>query len=162
MKKLVQWCKAHWEVLSYLIFGVLTTLLNIVLYAVFNALFGYTAANSWGNILDNILCILFAYATNRTFVFASKAAGKAALREFCTFVACRLGTLVIDAVVMMVGGNLLAEPGCALVLGVLGAWIDKATAQNLWGFGVKVLSNVIVVVLNYVFSKLIVFRKKTK
>ena len=34
--------KKHWEVLSYLIFGVLTTLLNIVLYALFNKLFGYT------------------------------------------------------------------------------------------------------------------------
>ncbi len=41
--------------LSYLIFGVLTTLLNIVLYALFRRLFGYTAANSWGNVLDNAL-----------------------------------------------------------------------------------------------------------
>ena len=43
---MVKWIKKHWEVLSYLIFGVLTTLLNIVLYALFNRLFGYTAANS--------------------------------------------------------------------------------------------------------------------
>ena len=62
---MIKFIKKHWEVLSYLIFGVLTTLLNIVLYALFNKLFGYTAANSWGNVLDNILCILFAYATNR-------------------------------------------------------------------------------------------------
>lgn len=163
MKKLVQWAKKHWEVLSYLIFGVLTTLLNIVLYAVFNALFGYTAANSWGNVLDNVLCILFAYATNRTFVFTSKTQGKAALREFCTFVACRLSTLVLDAAVMMVGGNLLAESGSTLVQSVLGWWaISAADAQTLWGLGVKVFSNVLVVVLNYVFSKLIVFRKKAE
>lgn len=159
MKKLLQWCKAHWEVLSYLIFGVLTTLLNIVLYAVFNALFGYEAANSWGNVLDNVLCILFAYVTNRTFVFTSKTQGKAALREFCAFVACRLGTLVLDAAVMMVGGNVLAGPGTAFVQGVLGRWVSAAEAQTLWGLGVKVFSNVLVVVLNYVFSKLIVFRK---
>ena len=44
---MVKFFKKHWEVLSYLIFGVLTTLLNIVLYALFNKLFGYTAANSW-------------------------------------------------------------------------------------------------------------------
>ena len=69
---MVKFFKKHWEVLSYLIFGVLTTLLNIVLYALFNKLFGYTAANSWGNVLDNILCILFAYATNRAFVFRSR------------------------------------------------------------------------------------------
>ena len=52
---MIHWIKKHWEVLSYLIFGVLTTLLNIVLYALFNKLFGYTAANSWGNVLDNII-----------------------------------------------------------------------------------------------------------
>ena len=73
---MIQWLKKHWEVLSYLIFGVLTTLLNILLYALFNRLFGYTAANSWGNVLDNILCILFAYATNRAVVFRSKTRGR--------------------------------------------------------------------------------------
>ena len=88
-----KWIKKHYEVLSYLIFGVLTTLLNIVLYALFNDLFGYTAANSWGNVLDNILCILFAYATNRAFVFRSKTRGREMAREFGTFVTCRLGTI---------------------------------------------------------------------
>ena len=86
-----KWIKKHYEVLSYLIFGVLTTLLNILLYALFNRLFGYTAANSWGNVLDNILCILFAYATNRAFVFRSKTRGREMAREFGTFVTCRLG-----------------------------------------------------------------------
>ena len=145
---MVKFFKKHWEVLSYLIFGVLTTLLNIVLYALFNKLFGYTAANSWGNVADNVLCILFAYFTNRIWVFRSKAHGSAALREFGSFVACRLGTLVVDAAIMFVGGNLV---GPALV---------PAAYLGLWGVGVKVLSNVIVVVLNYVFSKLLIFKKK--
>ncbi len=92
------WLKKHREVLAYLLFGVLTTLLNILLYALFSELFGYKAANSWGNVLDNILCILFAYATNRAFVFASKTHGRDAWREFGAFVTCRLGTLVLDAV----------------------------------------------------------------
>ena len=200
---MVKWIKKHWEVLSYLIFGVLTTLLNIVLYALFNKLFGYTAANSWGNVLDNILCILFAYCTNRAFVFRSKTTGKAMAKEFGAFVTCRLGTMVLDAVIMIVGGNLLAAQGTALmeglmqgVLGAVAGWIDPATAvstintyaggadrsaaiaiiggadgptaifvssysaQTLWGLCVKVFSNVIVVVLNYVFSKLIIFKKK--
>ena len=73
---MINFFKKHWEVLSYLVFGVLCTLLNIVLYALFNKLFGYTAANSWGNVLDNIICILFAYCTNRAFVFRSKTQGK--------------------------------------------------------------------------------------
>ena len=187
--------KKHWEVLSYLIFGVLTTLLNIVLYALFSQLFGYTAANSWGNVLDNALCILFAYCTNRAFVFRSKTTGKAMAKEFGTFVTCRLGTMVLDAVIMIVGGNLLAAQGAALVESLFGSFLTVSgsytgaaasaaasaagvaiiggadgptaifvttliTAQEIWGLCVKVFSNVVVVVLNYVFSKLIIFKKK--
>ena len=66
-----------------------------LLYALFNRLFGYTAANSWGNVLDNILCILFAYATNRAFVFNSKTRGRAMAKEFGAFVTCRLGTCLL-------------------------------------------------------------------
>ncbi len=60
VKKVWAGARAHGEALRYLVFGVLTTLLNMVLYGLFQALFGYRAANSWGNVLDNILCILFA------------------------------------------------------------------------------------------------------
>ena len=105
---MINFFKKHWEVLSYLVFGVLCTLLNIVLYALFNKLFGYTAANSWGNVLDNIICILFAYCTNRAFVFRSKTQGKAMAREFGAFVTCRLGTMLLDTAIMLVLGNLLA------------------------------------------------------
>ena len=192
---MMKFVKKHWEVLSYLIFGVLTTLLNIVLYALFSQLFGYTAANSWGNVLDNALCILFAYCTNRAFVFRSKTTGKAMAKEFGTFVTCRLGTMVLDAVIMMVGGNLLAAQGAALMESLFGSFLTVSgsytgaaasaaasvagvaiiggadgptaifvttliTAQELWGLCVKVFSNVVVVVLNYVFSKLIIFKKK--
>lgn len=196
---MIHWIKKHWEVLSYLIFGVLTTLLNIVLYALFNGLFGYEAANSWGNVLDNVLCILFAYATNRAFVFRSRTRGRAAFSEFGKFVTCRLGTLVLDAVIMMVGGNLLAAQGAAWMEGLLtgifthlhpetlvgmtvvsasstaagasvaviggadgptAVFVAAGAAQSLWGLAVKVFSNVVVIVLNYVFSKLIIFKKK--
>ena len=194
-----KWIKKHYEVLSYLIFGVLTTLLNILLYALFNRLFGYTAANSWGNVLDNILCILFAYATNRAFVFRSKTRGRAMAKEFGAFVTCRLGTMVLDAAIMMIGGNLMAAQGAAWMEGLLtgvfthlnpetlvgitstmvhttdsgaaiaviggadgptAVFVAAGAAQSLWGLCVKVFSNVIVVVLNYVFSKLIIFKKK--
>lgn len=198
-KAMIKFFKKHWEVISYLIFGVLTTLLNIVLYALFNRLFGYTAANSWGNVLDNILCILFAYATNRAFVFNSKTRGRAMAKEFGAFVTCRLGTMVLDAAIMMIGGNLMAAQGAAWMEGLLtgvfthlnpetlvgitstmvhttdsgaaiaviggadgptAVFVAAGAAQSLWGLCVKVFSNVIVVVLNYVFSKLIIFKKK--
>ena len=120
---MMKFLKKHWEVLSYLIFGVLTTLLNIVLYALFSRLFGYTAANSWGNVLDNALCILFAYCTNRAFVFRSKTTGKAMAKEFGTFVTCRLGTMVLDAAIMIVGGNLLAAQGAALMESLFGSFL---------------------------------------
>ena len=146
---MVKWIKKHWEVLSYLIFGVLCTLLNIVLYALFNKLFGYTAANSWGNVLDNIICILFAYWTNRTFVFRSKNSGQAALAEFGQFVACRIGTMVMDQVIIWLGVSVLA-PHVAFA----------AANADLWAMGVKLFSQVIVIVSNYVFSKLFIFKKK--
>ena len=194
------WFIKHREVLAYLVFGVLTTLLNIVLYALFSRLFGYEAANSWGNVLDNVICILF--------VFASRTQGREALKEFGAFVTCRLGTLVLDAAIMMIFGNLLAAQGAALVesfmngaLSLLAGWFGPDTvlhmatggaapapsisdgsaaiaiiggadgptaifvtsfydAQALWGLAVKIFSNVVVVVLNYVFSKLIVFKRK--
>lgn len=192
---MMKFLKKHWEVLSYLIFGVLTTLLNILLYALFSRLFGYTAANSWGNVLDNALCILFAYCTNRAFVFRSKTTGKAMAKEFGTFVTCRLGTMVLDAAIMIVGGNLLAAQGAALMESLLGGFLTvsgsytgaaasaaasvagvaiiggadgptavfvttRITAQEIWGLCVKVFSNVVVVVLNYVFSKLIIFKNR--
>ena len=205
---MINWIKKHWEVLSYLVFGVLCTVLNIVLYALFNQLFGYEAANSWGNVLDNILCILFAYATNRAFVFRSKTRGRAMAKEFGTFVTCRLGTMLLDTAIMLVLGNLLAAQGAALMdnlmqgaLSVVAHWFGPDTvlhmatggaapapsisdgsaaiaiiggadgptaifvtsrynAQALWGLAVKVFSNVLVIVLNYVFSKLIIFKKK--
>jgi putative flippase GtrA len=150
---MIDWIRKMWkkyaEIINYLIFGVLATLLNIVLYAVFQAAFGYEAANSWGNVLDNIICILFAYWTNRTWVFVSKTHGKEAWTEFGKFVTCRLGTMVIDTIIVLVGGN------------VIGPALIAAQYLKLWGTGVKVFSNVVVIVLNYVFSKLIIFKKKS-
>ena len=205
---MINWIKKHYEVLSYLVFGVLCTLLNILLYALFSRLFGYEAANSWGNVLDNVICILFAYATNRAFVFRSKTVGRAAAAEFGKFVTCRLGTMLLDTVIMLVLGNLLAAQGAALVqqvmdgmLSVVSHWLGPDTAiqmaasyagtpsgvadgsaaiaiiggadgptaifvtglydaQALWGLAVKVFSNVLVIVLNYLFSKWIIFKKK--
>ena len=158
MEQWLSWARAHRQVLAYLVFGVLTTLLNLVLYALCSAVFGYTAANSWGNVLAYLICILFAYATNRAFVFASHTHGRAALRELGAFLACRLGTMLLDAVIMLVCGNLLARQGTALVLALLGRWLSAAQAQSLWGLGVKAGANLVVILANYLLSKRVVFR----
>ena len=208
MEKLMAFIKKYYEGFAYLFFGGLATLLNLVLFAVFQAVLGTGFATGIGNVLDNIICILFAYWTNRTFVFRSKTQGKAMAREFGAFVTCRLGTLVLDAAIMMIFGNLLAAQGAALVesfmngaLSLLAGWFGPDTvlhmatggaapapsisdgsaaiaiiggadgptaifvtsfydAQALWGLAVKIFSNVVVVVLNYVFSKLIDLKRK--
>ena len=186
----------------------MTSLLNILLYALFNRLFGYTAANSWGNVLDNILCILFAYATNRAFVSSSIVPRRQVTNAPNSFAIALPLVLLLNTAIMLVLGNLLAAQGAALmdelmqgVLSVVAHWLGPDTAiqmaasyagtpavvtdgsaaiaviggadgptaifvtsrynaQALWGLCVKVFSNVIVVVLNYVFSKLIIFKKK--
>ena len=90
MEKLKAFIKKYYEGFAYLFFGGLATLLNLVLFAVFQAVLGTGFATGIGNVLDNIICILFAYWTNRTFVFRSKNSGQAALAEFGQFVACRI------------------------------------------------------------------------
>ena len=208
MEKLKAFIKKYYEGFAYLFFGGLATLLNLVLFAVFQAVLGTGFATGIGNVLDNIICILFAYWTNRTFVFRSKTQGKAMAREFGAFVTCRLGTMLLDTAIMLVLGNLLAAQGAALmdelmqgVLSVVAHWLGPDTAiqmaasyagtpagvtdgsaaiaviggadgptaifvtsrynaQALWGLAVKVFSNVLVIVLNYVFSKLIIFKNR--
>ena len=135
----------YYEQISYLLFGGLATLLNIVLGVAFRWMGLSTVLNT---LLDNVLCILFAYFTNRRWVFKSRTTGQTAVREFVSFVTCRLGTLVLDMAVMWLGVD------------VLGTWLVGPEWSDLWFLGVKVLSNILVVVLNYVFSKLIIFKKK--
>lgn len=125
------------EAILYLVFGGLTTLVNIVSYAV------CARAFHMGTLLSNgiawVLGVAFAYGTNKRFVFESKTDGAAeTLKELFSFVACRLGTGVLDMAVMYVAVDLLG-------------WYDV---------GMKILSNIVVIILNFVLSKLLIFRKK--
>ena len=138
------WAK-YYEQLTFLIFGGLATLLNIVLAMVFRSFGMPTTLNT---VLDNVICILFAYTTNRLWVFKSRSRGADALREFGSFIACRLGTMVMDVAVMWLGAD------------VIGPALLPAAWLGLWFLGVKVFSNVLVIVFNYVFSKKIIFIKK--
>lgn len=133
------------EMLSYLFFGVLTTLVNMVAYALLSRTAMSTGA---ATAVANAISILFAYVTNRIWVFESKTRGTAALKEFTSFVSCRLATLVLDIVLMIIGVDWL---GTALV---------PARWTDLWELTMKLISNVIIVVVNYIFSKLLIFRRK--
>ena len=145
MEKIRSLWARYREVLVYLIFGGLTTLVNIVTYWL---LARVGLATAWANGIALAVSILFAYVTNRVFVFESRAHGIEAWREFGKFIACRLGTGVLDQGIMVLGVD------------VLGPMVVSASGMELWGLGVKVVSNVIVIVLNYVFSKVIIFRKQ--
>ena len=123
--------------LLYLIFGALTTLVNFVVYLGATRLVGMgtTAANA----LAWLLAVLFAYLTNRTWVFESQARGAREIgAELLRFMAGRVATGLMDIAIMYVSVDLLGANDVVM----------------------KILSNVLVIILNYVISKLMVFRKK--
>lgn len=156
METIKKFITKYYEQLAYLFFGGLATLLNLVVFAVFQAAFGTGFASGVGNIIDNIICILFAYWTNRTFVFRSQNHGKAAVKEFGQFVLFRLLTLVMDQVIITIGVQLV---GPAIGFAVDTAAADAMGPSKLWAMGVKLFSQVIVILSNYVFSKLFTFKK---
>ena len=149
MQKIKDFIVKYYEGLAYLFFGGVATLLNLVLFAAFQAAFGTEFAAGVGNVIDNIICILFAYWTNHTFVFKSENKGSAALAEFGQFVSCRIATMIMDQCIIWLGVSLV---GPHVVFAV--------NNGEIWAMGVKLFSQVIVILSNYVFSKLFIFKKK--
>ena len=127
------------EVIMYLIFGVLTTMVSLVVYyaLIFTILNPENAIQlQIANILSWVAGVAFAYVTNRKYVFESKETNK--LKELSKFVTSRLVTLFLDMFIMFVGVTCLKGN-------------DKI---------VKLISQVLVIIGNYVFSKIFVFKKK--
>ena len=134
------------ETFLYLIFGSVATVLNIVLFYLFINI--WKMSTGLGNILDTIICILFQYFTNRIWVFESKNNGKEAIKEFIQFILARGLTAIIDQIFVVVGVDFFV------------AKYISYSQQGIFSVGIKILSNVVVIVLNYIFSKLFVFNKK--
>lgn len=128
------------EILCYLFWGVLTTLVSWLSYSLFAWLTGSVTV---ANILSWLCAVAFAFVTNKQWVFGSKDWGaKTVWRELLRFLSARLVTGVLE----LVGVPLLACFGGQALLGIE-------------GLGAKVIVTVVVVLLNYVFSKRIIFRK---
>ncbi len=144
MEKLKALFVRYREQILYLFFGGVTTLVNIVVYA---ACARIGMATGVANAVAWVVAVLTAYVTNRIWVFRSRSRGVTLVKEAASFVGCRVATGVMDEIIMILGVDRL---GPIVAPGHLG----------LWGLGVKVFSNVLVIVLNYVFSKLFIFRKK--
>lgn len=135
MQKLRQLYEKYKDLIPYGIFGVCTTLVNIASYAMFTRQMGMgvmpATIGSW------VLAVLFAYVTNRKWVFKSTASTSAEiLKEMGSFFLCRLATGVLDWAIMLLFVELMG--------------LDDLV--------IKVLSNVIVIVLNYVASKFLIFK----
>ncbi len=151
IKKLWNWV-FHTEKGLYLFFGALTTLVSLIVFYLCNGfdldIIGIQiyykgwlhslgdSSYMWATVLRNVAGILFAYVTNRGMVFGSTAKGKARFKEFLKFIASRLITFVLDLLMMYV------------MVDIMG-W-----GETLSGL----LSMIMVIILNYVLSKLIVFK----
>ena len=123
------------ETISYLIFGILTTAINIGLCGLFVQILHWDVVLS--NILGWIASVAFAFVTNKLVVFRSKQVGfRLLLRETAAFFAARLVSLGIDTLGMWL-------------------WVDVCHG-NFWI--AKIVMNVIVIVLNYIFSKVFIFK----
>ena len=125
------------EPILYVFFGGLTTLLNMAVY------FVCTKALKMGLEISDILAwiagVLFAYVTNKLFVFESRnRRGRLLWLEFGEFVGARVLSLVVDVLFL------------------------EITVKGLgwWDVPMKILANIIVIIMNYVFSKLFIFKKK--
>lgn len=137
MQKILDFLKKNREVVSYLFFGGLTFIVSMVTFWVFNIPLKINALYS--NIISWIFAVLFAYITNRIWVFKSNAdTFTKYLYEIFTFFSGRLLTLGIEELIIFVFVTVLD----------FNSMIIKAIAQ------------IVVIVSNYVISKIVVFRKK--
>ena len=132
------------EIILYLFFGGCTTLINIVAYYLCYSVAGIPNVPS--TCIAWVIAVLFAYLTNKVFVFQSRSFKRDVLiREGLQFFGCRLLTGLLDVAVMFVTVDLLH-----LLENVIPHY------EILW----KTVSNIIVIILNYIASKLLIFKKQ--
>ena len=147
--------KKYKEMILYVVFGGLTTLVNIVVYGL---MYDYASfSNVVSTVAAWILSVLFAYITNKLFVFESKAFTFEVLRaEIPSFFLCRLATGLMDLAIMylFVDIDVLGLNGFQLSLN-LGFYVLVIKYHMI----VKIISNIMVIILNYVASKLIIFKR---
>lgn len=151
LKRFEPFYKAHKEILLYLLFGGLTTLVGIIFFAIPVKLISLPEVQLFGhkinltvqvaNVISWVCAVTFAYVTNRTWVFEKKTHGSAAVAGECAaFFAGRFLTLVIE--------NIL-----------LNITVDSLGMGDILA---KILVSVVTIILNYIISKLFVFRGDKK
>ena len=137
------------ELITYVIFGVLTTLVNFFAFWLFTKILG-EELYLINNAIAWVVGVIFAYITNKLFVFESKSWDlKVVTKEITGFLGARIFSFLVE------------EGGMFLFITVLGLGKKSLTILNLTITGqfiVKILLAVIVVVMNYVFSKFFIFK----
>ena len=134
MKK---WFEKYKDILAYLVFGVLTTAVNYLVYFPCYNWLGWSAGLS--NVLAWVIAVVFAFLTNKPFVFKSHDwSWKTVWPELSKFVGCRIGSGAAETLILFLAVDLLGWNG------------------NIW----KLVTQVRVVILNYIGSKLLVCTKK--
>ena len=136
-QKLLRLWETYADAIPYLIFGVLTTLVNYVVYLPVYNLLGLSAAVS--NAIAWVAAVAFAFLTNKPFVFKSHDWSRnVVIPELTKFVSCRVASGVMETVIIFLAVDTLGRNG------------------NIW----KLVTSVLVVILNYFGSTLLVFRKE--
>ena len=126
----------YWDILSYLFFGGLTTVVNYLVYLPCYNLLGLSA--TFSNIIAWVAAVAFAYLTNKPFVFKSHDwSWKTVGPELAKFVGCRVGSGLLETAAIFLTVDCLAWDGNVM----------------------KLILSVAVVILNYIGSKLLVFKK---
>ena len=149
-ERMTELFKKYKEPILYILFGALTTLVNILVYYVVADIASvyYLIAN----VVAWVASVLFAFVTNKLFVFESKSwSASVMFPEMGGFFLARVATGVVDMALMWLLVDVLLWREVVLDIGIL------ICSGEMFA---KVLVNVIVIVLNYVASKLWIFRKK--
>ena len=141
LKALASWYRQHQEGMRYLVFGALTTIVNIVVYTIFAAFFLKGVQNdslrvNISEIIAFVAGVIFAYVTNKLYVFKSKTNNfKELTKEITSFFSCRIFTEIISILMM-----------------------NAAVWFSINDILMKVVSNIVVIILNFVFSKILIFK----
>lgn len=145
LKKLVDWYLSHQEGMRYLVFGALSTVINIVVFAIFSNILKNSShitselVTTISNIIAWIFAVLFAYITNKLSVFNSKTNSyKDLIKEILYFFGARVFTLIIETI-------------------FLNIFINQLHFNEIL---MKVFSNIIVIIINFILSKILIFKNK--
>ena len=139
IQKIRDLIEKYWDIVSYLFFGVCTTIVNYLIYIPCYNFLGMSATVS--NMIAWVVAVAFAYLTNKPFVFKSYDwSAKTVVPELTKFVGCRVASGVLETVIIFVT-------------------VDWLQWNGNW---MKLITSILVIILNYFGSKLLVFKEKEK